>query len=82
VTKHYRRGGGPIRVTYVKTGRWTAPPSPDPREEACRRVDGLKGHRGKDGKPLTRNERIKRAAKEYGFDFKTLRNYKNRAKRK
>jgi hypothetical protein len=74
-----------VTIFYTPGITYTTVIDPDEagrRDEACRKVDELAGQRGKDGKRLTRNERIKLAAKEYGFDFATLRNYKNRAKPK
>jgi hypothetical protein len=75
---YYRRG-----PRLVIIGHWQGGPPcqcPDRRDEACRKVDALKGQCGKDGKPLTRKQRIERVAEEYGFDLGAFANYKNRAK--
>jgi hypothetical protein len=84
---YYTRRADPIALSasgLTITGVWksSVPPSPDRREEACRRVDELKGQRGADGKLLKRDDRIALVAKEYGFDFTALKNYKNKSSTK
>jgi hypothetical protein len=55
---------------------------PDPRKLASDYVDQLKGQRGKDGRKLTWEDRIRLAANQHGLDFDTLNNWLRRSKHK
>jgi hypothetical protein len=79
-----------VTISYTPGITYTAVIDPDEwaaekREEACRRVDELAGQRGKDGRKLTRNERIFLAHEQcdlsrYGLTVYSFRNYVNGGK--